>query len=140
MLIENAIQDVIDAITFDDSGIGGQGGNGGLISRETIRKVDFLRVLLLRRQMRASAPDVWNAGIDRAIHVWRHNSLPGTGVSEAIVAFLDQVEELGWRLVPIEPTQAMIGAASSTDDARGCYREMVSVAPRLFGERPFEEV
>lgn len=32
---------LVDAVTFDDS-------NGGLLSRETIRKNDMLRTLLLR--------------------------------------------------------------------------------------------
>lgn len=31
----------------DDAGINGRGGNGGLISRETIRKADDLRIALL---------------------------------------------------------------------------------------------
>ena len=43
----SASQDVVDAISFDDNGamIGGkwQGGNGGLLSRETISKADELR-------------------------------------------------------------------------------------------------
>jgi hypothetical protein len=39
---------LIDTIGFDDSGIDGRGGNGGLISRETIRASDELRLLLSR--------------------------------------------------------------------------------------------
>lgn len=39
-----AAKELVDAITFDDSGIMGRGGNGGLISRETIRKADELRL------------------------------------------------------------------------------------------------
>jgi hypothetical protein len=34
---------VIEKITFDDSGSAGRGGNGGLISRDTIHAVDKLR-------------------------------------------------------------------------------------------------
>lgn len=45
-----AARDLVEAVSFDDSGaiVGGQyqGGNGGLISRETIRKADALRRLL----------------------------------------------------------------------------------------------
>jgi len=39
---------LVQAVTFDDSGSGGRGGNGGLLSRETIRKADELRALILR--------------------------------------------------------------------------------------------
>ncbi|KQT52244.1 MULTISPECIES: hypothetical protein [unclassified Aureimonas] len=46
----DAAQDLVAAITFDDSGIAGRGGNGGLISRETIRKADELRFALLRHE------------------------------------------------------------------------------------------
>ncbi|MCB1499732.1 MAG: hypothetical protein KDK07_08055 [Bauldia sp.] len=35
--------ELLAALTFDDSGKNGLGGNGGLISRETIRKADALR-------------------------------------------------------------------------------------------------
>jgi hypothetical protein len=42
----SAARALLDAITFDDSGQGGRGGNGGLISHETIRKGDALRLLL----------------------------------------------------------------------------------------------
>lgn len=42
-----AAQELVDSITFDDCGamVGGkwQGGNGGLISRETITKTDAVR-------------------------------------------------------------------------------------------------
>ncbi|NMG39858.1 hypothetical protein GRZ55_11440 [Chelativorans sp. ZYF759] len=42
-----AAKDVVDAISFDVNGIalptGFQGGNGGLVSQETIRKSDELR-------------------------------------------------------------------------------------------------
>lgn len=41
---------LLESVSFDDSGtiVGGQyqGGNGGLISRETIKKADDLRRLL----------------------------------------------------------------------------------------------
>ncbi len=49
-LIE-AAQAAVDAITFDDSGMNGRGGNGGLISRQTIRKTDELRIALRRAQV-----------------------------------------------------------------------------------------
>ncbi len=42
-----AAQELLDAISFDDNGalIGGKwmGGNGGLLSRETLAKADALR-------------------------------------------------------------------------------------------------
>lgn len=41
-IIEKA-RAVVEAVTFDNSGFNGQGGNGGLLSRETIRAVDELR-------------------------------------------------------------------------------------------------
>ena len=50
----NAAKAVVDAVTFDDSGFNGQGGNGGLISRETIRKVDVLRQTILRMEKAAA--------------------------------------------------------------------------------------
>lgn len=37
---------LVEAVTFDDSGFQGQGGNGGLLSRETIRAADELRLSL----------------------------------------------------------------------------------------------
>lgn len=45
---------LVASITYDDSGVNGQGGNGGLISRETIRKTDALRMAITaaRRQER----------------------------------------------------------------------------------------
>jgi len=43
-----AAERLVEALTIDDSGSLGTGGNGGLLSRETIRKADELRVLLLR--------------------------------------------------------------------------------------------
>ncbi len=50
--IANAARALLDAITFDDCGamVGGKfvGGNGGLISRETIRKADELRRALAK--------------------------------------------------------------------------------------------
>lgn len=36
-------RDLIDKVTFDESGMAGRGGNGGLLSRETIRAADELR-------------------------------------------------------------------------------------------------
>lgn len=44
--LEAAARDLLNAVTFDDSGAGGRGGNGGLISRETIAKADRLRLIL----------------------------------------------------------------------------------------------
>lgn len=41
-----AARDLIAAVTFDDSGVFGRGGNGGLLSRETIRKADTLRLII----------------------------------------------------------------------------------------------
>ncbi|GLQ09267.1 hypothetical protein GCM10007913_11990 [Devosia yakushimensis] len=37
---------VIARVTYDECGTNGQGGNGGIISRETIRAVDDLRLVL----------------------------------------------------------------------------------------------
>lgn len=37
-----------EAVTYDDSGTAGRGGNGGLLSRETIRKNDELKIALSR--------------------------------------------------------------------------------------------
>jgi hypothetical protein len=37
---------LIEAITFDDSGTLGRGGNGGLLSRDTIKLTDQLRMKL----------------------------------------------------------------------------------------------
>lgn len=39
-------KELVDALVFDDSGSAGKGGNGGLISRETIRHADELRAIL----------------------------------------------------------------------------------------------
>lgn len=44
-LIQKA-EELIAAVVYDDSGNNGRGGNGGLISRETIRKTDELRLAL----------------------------------------------------------------------------------------------
>lgn len=44
--LAGAARALLDAVTFDDSGEMGRGGNGGLISRETIRKADELRLVL----------------------------------------------------------------------------------------------
>jgi len=37
-----------EAVQFDCDGLNGQGGNGGMISRDTLHKGDLLRVALLR--------------------------------------------------------------------------------------------
>lgn len=42
-----AARALLDAIMLDDHGINGRGGNGGLISPDTIRKADELRMALL---------------------------------------------------------------------------------------------
>lgn len=55
--IASAAKALLDALTFDDCGamLGGKfvGGNGGLISRETIRKADELRRALAKAEGRA---------------------------------------------------------------------------------------
>lgn len=43
-----AAEALLKSLTYDESGIDGRGGNGGLISRETIQKGDFLRIELSR--------------------------------------------------------------------------------------------
>lgn len=43
-----ALQQIIDKVSFDDSGHMGKGGNGGLISRDTIRACDEGRLTLSR--------------------------------------------------------------------------------------------
>ncbi len=45
VLVKRA-EELIAAVTYDDSGTNGKGGNGGLLSRETIRKTDALRLAL----------------------------------------------------------------------------------------------
>lgn len=54
--IATAAKALLDAITFDDCGsmVAGKfvGGNGGLISRETIRKADELRRALANAEGR----------------------------------------------------------------------------------------
>lgn len=47
--IAAAAERLVEALTFDDS------ASGGLVSRETIRKADELRVLLLRWRKRGRA-------------------------------------------------------------------------------------
>jgi hypothetical protein len=44
--IITAAEALIESLVFDDSGVNGRGGNGGLISRETIRKADELRIII----------------------------------------------------------------------------------------------
>ena len=43
---------LLEALIYDDSGHAGRGGNGGLISRDTIRKADALRqaISMARKQ------------------------------------------------------------------------------------------
>ena len=45
LLIPNA-QNLLDRFTFDVSGIGGRGGNGGLITKDTMKAADQLRMAL----------------------------------------------------------------------------------------------
>ncbi|WP_337183834.1 hypothetical protein [Shinella sp.] len=56
--IATAAKALLDAITFDDCGamVAGKfvGGNGGLISRETIRKADELRRAIAKAEGRAA--------------------------------------------------------------------------------------
>lgn len=39
---------VVEKVTYDESGNMGRGGNGGLLSRDTIRATDELRLELLK--------------------------------------------------------------------------------------------
>jgi hypothetical protein len=48
-----AAKALIEALRFDDSGNEGRGGNGGLLSRETIRKADELRIAIGRYERAA---------------------------------------------------------------------------------------
>lgn len=43
-----ALQQIIDKVSFDVNGSMGQGGNGGLVSRDTIRACDEGRLTLSR--------------------------------------------------------------------------------------------
>lgn len=45
--IIEAAQRLVGAVTYDNSGAAGQGGNGGLFSNKTIQCSDELRLLLL---------------------------------------------------------------------------------------------
>lgn len=58
-LLLERIETVIERVTFDDSGIMGRGGNGGLLSRDTIRAVDDLRIIIndVKRQPPAKSED-----------------------------------------------------------------------------------
>lgn len=61
-----AAEDLVEAVTFDDSGTHGQGGNGGLLSRETIRKADALRLAICAaRRAQRDAPPSPRAGEGR---------------------------------------------------------------------------
>ena len=46
--ILSAARALSEAVTFDESGHAARGGNGGLLSRETIRKNDELKLALSR--------------------------------------------------------------------------------------------
>ncbi len=65
-LIE-AAQAAVDAITFDDSGTQGRGGNGGLVSRQTIRKSDELRIAIRRAQAELSEMTTRHSISDTAV-------------------------------------------------------------------------
>jgi len=58
-----AAEKLVDSITFDDSGINGRGGNGGLISRETTSAADKLRfeILRYRHEAETTKPENENA-------------------------------------------------------------------------------
>ena len=43
-----AAKALMDSVSYDTSGINGQGGNGGLISTDTTRRSDELRQVILR--------------------------------------------------------------------------------------------
>lgn len=47
-----AARALMDSVNFDMAGIDGRGGNGGLISTETIRRSDELRQVLLHKEAR----------------------------------------------------------------------------------------
>jgi hypothetical protein len=53
-----AAKELVAAISFDDSGVNGRGGNGGLLSRETIRRADELRLAIgsFERAQREETP------------------------------------------------------------------------------------
>lgn len=53
-LLEQA-EDVVNRVTFDESGALGKGGNGGLLSRETIRATDELRITISEIKRRPAA-------------------------------------------------------------------------------------
>lgn len=46
---------LMDSVSYDTSGLNGQGGNGGLISTDTIRRSDELRQVILRYEAPAEA-------------------------------------------------------------------------------------
>ncbi len=46
--LANALQKLIDSVSYDMSGIMGQGGNGGLLSSDTVRASDEARLVLFR--------------------------------------------------------------------------------------------
>lgn len=50
-----AAKTLLDAVTYDVSGIDGRGGNGGLTSTETIRAADQLRLIISRYESSAAA-------------------------------------------------------------------------------------
>jgi len=52
-----AAEKLIHAVTFDDCGENGRGGNGGLISRETIRAADELRLEISRFRVAGGSPE-----------------------------------------------------------------------------------
>lgn len=58
-----AARRLIDAVTFDDSGTAGRGGNGGLVSRDTIHRADELRLAIAAAEATAkSGGDPYDRG------------------------------------------------------------------------------
>lgn len=48
MDLEYSARKLVGCVDFDNSGLMGRGGNGGLLSQESIRACDELRLLLAR--------------------------------------------------------------------------------------------
>lgn len=51
------VRALVDRVRFDDSGVDGRGGNGGLLSRETLRAADNLRIWLMRMDTASARHD-----------------------------------------------------------------------------------
>ena len=67
--------------------------------------------------------------------LWRQQKMERS--VEVILAALAELEERGWRLLPIEPTETQRKAAidrpenETVDLYQGIYRAMVAAAPRI---------